>query len=187
MDVAFVVFDDMTALDFVGAFDPVTRLSTMGYADVEWSICGRTGAATATAGLRVDVDETPDSLAAFDLVVVPGGAGARRLEDDDAFVEWVATAAGADVVASVCTGALLLGAAGLLAGRRATTHPRAYDRLADYCTVVDDRVVDEGDVVTARGVSSSLDLGLHLVERFADPTVRAEIAARMDYPDAATD
>ena len=84
---------------------------------------------------------------------------------------------------SVCTGALLLGAAGFLRGRRATTHPNAYKELEPYCgTVVHDRVVDEGDVITARGVSSAIDAGLHVVQRIAGADARMRIAAQMDYP-----
>jgi cyclohexyl-isocyanide hydratase len=79
---------------------------------------------------------------------------------------------------SVCTGALLLGAAGFLQGRRATTHPSVYKELEPYCgMVVRERVVDEGDVITAGGVSASIDLGLHLVERLAAP-MRAEALRR---------
>lgn len=85
--------------------------------------------------------------------------------------------------ASVCTGALLLGSAGFLTGKRATTHPNAFGELEPYCdTVVDQRVVDEGDVVTGRGVSSSIDLGLFIVERFAGADARIRISKQMDYP-----
>lgn len=88
---------------------------------------------------------------------------------------------------SVCTGALLLGAAGFLSHTRATTHPRAFEALQPYCAgVVDGRVVDEGDVVTARGVTSSIDLGLYLVERLAGADAVARIATQMDYRFVAT-
>ena len=187
MRFAFVAYDGMTALDFVGAFDPLTRLSTMGYADAAWDVCAPAPTVTATGNLRFEADAVDRPLDGYDLVFVPGGVGvADRITD--ASVSWLSTARDADTVASVCTGALLLGAAGLLVGegRRATTHPSAYDDLARYCEVSRDRVVDDGDVVTARGVSSSLDLGLHLVERFADAAVREEIAAQMDYPHDAT-
>jgi cyclohexyl-isocyanide hydratase len=85
---------------------------------------------------------------------------------------------------SVCTGALLLGAAGFLAGKRATTHPNAFEELKPYCATViaARRIVDEGEVVTARGVTASIDLGLHLVERIAGREARARIAKQMDYP-----
>jgi cyclohexyl-isocyanide hydratase len=85
---------------------------------------------------------------------------------------------------SVCTGALLLGSAGFLTGKRATTHPNAFEELKPYCAavVVDHRVVDEGGVVTAQGVTSSIDLGLHLVERIAGREARVRMAKQMDYP-----
>ncbi len=84
---------------------------------------------------------------------------------------------------SVCTGALLLGAAGFLRGRRATTHPNALKELEPYCgTVVRERVVDEGDVITAGGVACAIDAGLHLVQKLAGAEARARIAAEMDYP-----
>jgi cyclohexyl-isocyanide hydratase len=84
---------------------------------------------------------------------------------------------------SVCTGSLLLGAAGFLRGLTATTHPSALKELEPYCDqVVRQRIVDQGAVVTAGGVSTSIDLGLHLVERLAGAEARARVARQMDYP-----
>jgi len=98
-------------------------------------------------------------------------------------VDWLKTAAPAKLKVSVCTGALLLGAAGFLKGRRATTHPGALKDLEPYCDkVLTDRIVDEGSVITGGGVSASLDLGLHVVERLAGPEARSRIAAQMCYP-----
>jgi cyclohexyl-isocyanide hydratase len=78
---------------------------------------------------------------------------------------------------------LLLGAAGFLRGKRATTHPSALKGLEPYCqSVVRERVVDDGDTITAGGVSSAIDAGLHLVQRLAGPDARARVAAQMDYP-----
>jgi len=77
-----------------------------------------------------------------------------------------------------------LGSAGFLKGKQATTHPNAFNELRPYCAavVMDQRVVDEGGVVTARGVTSSIDLGLHLVKRLAGSKARVAIAKQMDYP-----
>lgn len=182
MHVAFVAYDGMTALDFVGAFDPVTRVETMGYAPLDWDVCAPTETVTATGALTLDVDAVDQSLSGYDVVVVPGGTETRDLVEEESFVDWLATGRDADVVASVCTGSLLLGAAGMLDGRRATTHPSAYDLLEAYCEVLPERVVDEGDLVTARGVTSALDLGLRLAERLTDAETRTEIATQMDYP-----
>jgi transcriptional regulator GlxA family with amidase domain len=122
-------------------------------------------------------------LADYDLLVVPGGHGARRLCSEPTFVEWLRSADPVRLKASVCTGALLLGAAGFLRGLRATTHPSAFEELAAYCEVdPGSRVVDAGSVVTSRGVTAGIDLGLHLVSRLAGGDAARKVAVQMDYP-----
>jgi cyclohexyl-isocyanide hydratase len=124
-----------------------------------------------------------EPLGSYDMLFVPGGFGTRALQHDRGFVDWLRTARSAPLKVSVCTGALLLGAAAFLQGKRATTHPSAYKELEPYCAeVVQERVVDEGDVLTGRGVSSALDLGLHVVQRLAGAEARDRVAAQMDYP-----
>ena len=184
MDVAFVVFDQMTALDFVGFYDPLTRLKSMDFMpDFRWQICSFCEDVADTQDLRFDPDCIGDSLAGYDLVVVPGGYGSRSLQHNEDFIAWLKTAAPVPLKASVCSGSLLLGAAGFLQGKKATTHPKAYSELARYCPkVVNQRIVDAGNVVTASGVSAAIDLGLYLVERIAGAEVRKEIATQMDYP-----
>ena len=184
MTAAFLLYDNLVALDLIGAYDPITRLGSMDVIDgFEWDLCALDGPVTDDRGLRLTPDRVGTSLSDYDLLVVPGGHGTRRLRRDEAFLDWLGTAAPVPLKASVCTGALLLGAAGYLEGRRATTHPNAVDELAPHCAqVVGDRVVDEGPVVTARGVSAGIDLGLHVVGRLAGPGARARIAEQMDYP-----
>lgn len=133
-------------------------------------------------GLSLDIDRIKPPLGEYDLVFFPGGTGARELRHDESFIEWVQTAETCDYLTSVCTGSLLLGAAGFLDGRKATTHPAAFDTLAEYAEVVEDRVVQDGNVITGRGVSSSIDLGLSIVELLADGETRQAIAEQMDYP-----
>lgn len=186
MTVAFVLYDDLTALDLVGAYDPITRLGSMGFVDdFAWDLCAPSGHETAAddRGLRFTTDRVGEPLSDYDVLVVPGGHGTNTLQHNEPVLDWLRTAAPVPLKASVCTGAILLGAAGFLTGRRATTHPNAYDELRPYCgQVVDKRVVDDGPVVTARGVASGLDLGLHLVERLSGADVRATVAEQMDYP-----
>ena len=184
MKTAFIVFQGMTALDFIGFYDPLTRLATMNIVDdFQWRVCSNSPRVSDDRGLAIEADSVNEPLDAYDLVFVPGGFGTRSLQHDRDFVDWLKTAGPARMKVSVCTGALLLGAAGFLRGRRATTHPSAYRELQDYCgEVVQERVVDEGEVVTARGVSSAIDLGLHMVERIAGAEARERIAAQMDYP-----
>jgi len=184
MKAAFVIFDQMTALDFIGYYDPLTRLKSMGFMpDFEWRICSFCDDVFDTQGLRFLPDHFKEPLDDFDLLVVTGGYGTRSLQHNPDFLAWLRTAESVPLKASVCSGALLLGAAGFLSGKAATTHPKALNELARYdVDVVDRRIVDAGDVVTAQGVSSSIDLGLYLVERLTGRTVRREIARQMDYP-----
>mgnify|MGYP001791780146 CR=1 FL=1 len=184
MKAAFIIFDGMTALDFIGFYDPITRLKSMQIIDgFEWRVCSPDREVVDDRGLRLGADTVGGSLVGYDMIVVPGGFGTRKLQHDAAFMAWLKTACDVPRKISVCTGALLLGAAGFLQGRRATTHPSAYKELEPYCaTVVKERVVDEGDVITARGVSSALDMGLHVVERLAGAAARDRVAVQMDYP-----
>jgi len=183
MKAAFIIFDRMTALDFIGVYDPVTRLKSMGFLDdLTWDICATSTRVVDDKGLVFTPTKTGGALNGYDLLIVPGGYGTRTLRDNRGFIDWLRTAADCKVKASVCTGALLLGAAGFLEGRRATTHRSAFQDLTKYCrTVLDDRIVDEGDVITARGVTSALDLGLHLVARMAGADAQQQIRRQMDY------
>jgi len=188
MKAALIVFDKMTYLDFVGFYDPLTRLKSMNVMpDFEWRILSNRPQVAddrGPAGMKMVPDGVLEPLEAYDLVYVPGGMGTRPLQHDREFVEWLRTASSAKLKVSVCTGALLLGAAGFLKGKRATTHPGALKDLEPYCgkVVTDLRVVDEGDVVTAGGVSSSIDLGLHVVQKLAGAEARSRIASQMCYP-----
>lgn len=187
MKAAFIVFNRMTHLDFIGFYDPVTRLNSMNIIpDFEWRICSNTQRVVddrGPVGLAMIPDSVMEPLDGYDLLFVPGGVGTRPLQHDSGFIEWLKSASGAKLKVSVCTGALLLGAAGFLRGKRATTHPNALKELEPYCdTVLTDRIVDEGDVITGSGVATSLDLGLHVVQQLAGPEARARVAKQMCYP-----
>ena len=189
MKVAFVIFDEMTALDFVGVYDPVTRLKSMNLMpQLSWDLCAFTPQVADDRGLAFTPTKVREPLRDYDLLIVPGGFGTRALVDDAPFIAWLRTAASCELKASVCTGSLLLGAAGFLSGRRATTHPNAFRELGRFCgkVVEDQRVVDEGDVVTAGGVTAAIDLGLHLVGRLAGREGRERIRKQMDYRAAGT-
>jgi len=125
----------------------------------------------------------------IDLLVVPGGYGARALLSDTATLDWIRTTAEtAKKVTSVCTGSLLLAQAGLLDGRRATTHWGALDllqeisdsRKAAISVLLDLRFVDDG-IITSAGVSAGIDMALHVVHQMCGASVAAETAHYMDY------
>lgn len=179
---AFVAFRGMTLLDLVGVHDAVSRIATMGFdATCEAEIVSADGSDVwAYGGATVSVAAVRPPLHTFDVVVVAGGHGTRALENDRAVVDWLAAFPSNRLVASVCTGALLLGAAGKLRGKRATTHHLHVPRLAEHGALpVVARLVDEGTVVTAGGVTCSLDLGLHLVEWLEGGEVARKIATQM--------
>jgi transcriptional regulator GlxA family with amidase domain len=187
MKAALIVFDRMTYLDFVGFYDPVTRLKSMNVLpDFEWRICSNRAQVAddrGATGMKMVPESVLEPLDGYDLLFVPGGMGTRTLQKDREFIQWLQTGAAAKRKVSVCTGALLLGAAGFLRGKRATTHPSALRDLEPYCDrVLTDRIVDEGDVITGGGVSAAIDLGLHLVEQFAGAEARARVAKQMCYP-----
>jgi cyclohexyl-isocyanide hydratase len=184
MKLAFVIFDNMTALDFIGLYDPLTRLKSMGFLpELRWDICAFTETVTDDRGLKFMPTKYQAPFAGYDWLVVPGGNGTQKLQHDAAVMAWLHTARGCPMKVSVCTGSLLLGAAGYLQGQAATTHPKFFEVLKPYCAeVLDQRVVESGDVITGRGVTSAIDLGLYLCEKVAGEAVTEQIRTQMDYP-----
>jgi|GEM_PF-155120 len=181
--IAFVAFEGMTLLDLVGVLDPISRIASMGFdptlaCDV---VSARGRVAWSLGGARFEVDRERPPLDEYDAVVVAGGLSTRALVHDRDVAAWLAAFPSNRLTTSVCTGALLLGAAGKLRGRRATTIASALDLLAAHgAHAVRERVVDEGQIVTAGGVTSGLDLGLHLVARLAGDETAAAIARQME-------
>jgi transcriptional regulator GlxA family with amidase domain len=143
---------------------------------------------TCRGGLRVQPDRTLDDCPPLDALIVPGGPGAdeRTPDQDELILPFLrARADGTPIFASVCTGAFLLARAGLLDGHRATTHTSGLAALRAEFPAVDvvaAKVVDEGSILTAAGVSSGIDLMLHLFERWFGPPARARAARGLDGP-----
>lgn len=183
MKIGYIIFDGVTWLDFIGVYDAVSRLKSMGYIkDLSWDICSMNNTAADNFGLTIVADRTGQSLESYDAIIVPGGHGTRTLMHDVSFINWIRTASDVEYKMSVCTGSLLLGAAGFLKDKKATTNFLEYDNLRPYCAeVLKQRLVVDGNVITAGAVSSSLDLGLYLCERWAGVEARAVIQQRMDY------
>ena len=163
MKIAFVLYDGVTLLDFAGAYDPLTRLKTMGFvADLDCCTCARAGTTRSFEGVTLSVDAINPDLSAYDYVVVPGGNGIAGLMQDRAFLSWLAIPPEKTVIAAVCGGALLIGAAGLLRTRRATTHPAMQEILKRFAREVSsERIVEDDHVITAGGVTAAIDMGLY--------------------------
>ena len=181
---ALLAFSKLTFLDLIGVYDALRRVTPMGVAPgVSVTIIGAEPEIVDESGLAVRAQAVYEDLAGYDLLFLPGGVGTRPLMHDARFLQYLATWGDARPLASVCTGSLLLGAAGYLKALRATTHHNAFDALKPLCreVVTDRRIVEDGRVVTAGGVASSLDLGLYLVEKYWGAAAREKIAAQQEY------
>lgn len=187
--VAILAFDDMEVLDFAGPYEVFNVAGELGVgAPFEVFSVGITHApAVGRGGFAVlptySLDEAPPS----DLLVVPGGAGTRPLLDDERLLAWLRERAGeVELLVSVCTGALLLGAAGLLEGSPATTHHDAFDELATLSpsteVVRGQRFVRSTDtILTSAGVSAGVDCALHAVGLLTDQDTVDVTVAEMEW------
>jgi transcriptional regulator GlxA family with amidase domain len=187
MRVGVVVFDDAEELDVVGPYDVLAAWAALSPLRPEVVTFSADGAGVRCAkGLRLVPDTSRDEVGPLHVVVHPGGRGTRLLAQDADHLAWVrAVRATRPLMTSVCTGALVYAAAGLPAGRPATTHWAALDELAalDPSVMIDTeaRFVDDGDVVTSAGVSAGIDMALHLVSRLESPAASAAVRRQIQY------
>jgi transcriptional regulator GlxA family with amidase domain len=173
-DIAIALFDGVEELDWAGPWE-VLAFWAASWPDDDvhvFTVAESADVITCAKGMRVLPHRTWTDVDALDVLVYPGGRGTRaQLDDDSARLHerLRGLAARGTLMTSVCTGSLVYAAAGLLAGRPATTYWASLDRLAEIEPGVelrpDDRYVDSGDVVTAAGVSAGIDMALHLVRR----------------------
>jgi transcriptional regulator GlxA family with amidase domain len=188
-NVAILLFPDVEVLDFCGPFEvfAVTGRWTDPPACNVYTVAERAGPLLARNGLSVNPQYLLSDCPLPDLLVVPGGQGSRKEMHHPALIDWIRhMAAGAELVLSVCTGALLLGKAGLLDGLDATTHHGALDLLrqvAPQARVCQDRrFVDNGKVITSAGIAAGIDASLHCVARLCGRELAARTARHMEYP-----
>jgi transcriptional regulator GlxA family with amidase domain len=177
VQIGIFVFDGADELDVVGPFEVFAEWGSHSQLRPSVSTFSWDGSGVRLAkGLRILPAHGADDIGPLHVLVYPGGPGTRTLLAQAGHLEWLRQIRKqTPIMASVCTGALSLAAAGLLAGRPATTHHSHYDELAelDPSILVDTeaRYVDDGDVVTSAGVSSGIDMALHLVERLETTAV----------------
>lgn len=184
MKVGFILFNQLTALDFIGFYDGITRLKTLGFKkDLTWDFCALSNEISDDRGITFKITKVSPDLSEYDLIFLPGGMGTRALQYDTEFINWLKTAKDVPYKVSVCTGSLLLGAAGFLTNIKATTHPNGFDLLKQYTDKVEKkRIVRDSDVITGGGVATSVDLGLYICELIDGAETAMKIQKQMDYP-----
>jgi transcriptional regulator GlxA family with amidase domain len=187
-NVGILIFDDVEVLDFAGPFEvfAVTDELNGGRVFNVFAVAESTSPIRARNGLRTIPDFTLANAPAPHVLIVPGGFGTRALLKNRTVVDWiVGRSRAAELTMSVCTGALVLGQAGLLDGLRATTHHDCFSllrQIAPRTTVIEtDRFVDNGTIITAAGISAGIDCSLHVVERLLGADAATTTARYMEY------
>lgn len=180
MQIAYLLYDRFTALDITGPHDVLNSVpgnESVFVAEHTGPIRNESDTLSMVADARLDDVPKPD------IVVVPGGFGNRILLEHEPLHDWIRSVHETSVwTTSVCTGSLLLAAAGLLDGAPATTHWLARDRLAELgAKPVPDRVVEHGKIVTAAGVSSGIDMALHLVRKINGEQIAQAVQLGIEY------
>ena len=180
MQIAIALFDRFTALDAVGPYEVLSRIPG---AQVDFVAAEPGVYATDTRMLKLSVERSYADVPSPEILVFPGGVGTRALMHDEPTLEWVQKVhATSRYTTSVCTGALVLGAAGILDGLDATTHWVSRPLLAELgARPVERRVVEQGKVFTAAGVSAGIDMALTLADRLAGPQVAQAIQLGIEY------
>jgi putative intracellular protease/amidase len=180
MRIAILIFDELTALDAVGPYEVLSRLP-----ETELTFVAKEAGPkrTDTGALSLVADASIDELTDPDVLLIPGGQGNRPLLEDEEVLDWVRGAHEQTTwTTSVCTGALVLGAAGILEGLEATTHWVYMEELRKYgATPVKRRVVEQGKVITAAGVSSGIDMALTLAARDVAPEFAQAVQLGIEY------
>lgn len=187
-NLAILLFNDAEVLDFCGPFEVFSVANNQcEHSAFNVFTVAENSPIRARNGLSVNPDYTPKNSPKPEILLVPGGIGTRTEMNNHVLIDWIRrTADAAEFVLSVCTGALLIGKAGLLDGLEMTTHHVAYDLLREIVpggTIHEDRrFVDNGKFITSAGIAAGIDMSLHVVQRLLGPDVAATTARHMEYP-----
>ncbi len=187
--VGIFLFDDVEVLDFAGPFEvfSVTEIENDQQPFVVETVSEKGNLVIATNGLKVQPDYSFDNVPRFDILIIPGGLGAREREMyNDNVINWITNQMKTvQLMTSVCTGALLLAKAGLLNGKMATTHWASLERLKIEFPQVEVqrevKFVDEGNIITSGGISAGINMSFHIVKRLLGSEVAQNTAKIMEY------
>ena len=187
-NIAILLFDDVEVLDFAGPYEVFAVSDELrGYAVFNvFTVAENIGTIRARNGLKVVPHFSREDCPPPHVMIVPGGFGTRALLHKPALLEWLRVKAKhAELIMSVCTGALVLAKAGLLDGLRATTHHECFEQLRELAPrteiVETERFIANGRILTAAGISAGIDCSLHVVERLLGPDSATHTARYMEY------
>ena len=195
INVGIFVFDEVEVLDFAGPFEVFSRTRLLKGAESRrsndsapfnpFTVSIDTNPLTATGGLKIIADYTFNNFPKIDILIVPGGYGTRTLLNNEILLKWIkAVSDKANITASVCTGSLLLAKAGLLEGKRATTHWGAIEALKsiskDIQVITERRVVND-EIITSAGVSSGIDMAFMIVENLYGEQVASDTSKYIEF------
>ena len=183
--IGIIIYPDVEELDFVGPLEVFGGMAALTQA--QWrvvTIAESRQPVAATHGLKAIPDHSFEDAPPLDVILIPGGIGTRQAVENERLIEFVRSAGkNAEYVTSVCTGAFILHRAGFLTGKRANTHWGSVDRLRSLgdVEVVPQRFVQDGNVITAAGVSAGIDMALYVVSLLAGPQAALNVQKMMEY------
>ena len=187
-NVGILLFNDVEVLDFAGPFEVFSVTSELNKDEPfrVYTVAETKETIRAKNGLSVNPEYTLTNSPSPHILIVPGGIGSREVMKNSKILDWVKTCSqDAELVLSVCTGALILAQAGLLEGLSATTHHQAFDLLREIApktkVVENQRYVDEDKIMTAGGISAGIDLCLYVVAKLLDQEVALKTTQYMEY------
>ena len=195
INVGIFIFDEVEVLDFAGPFEVFSRTRLLKGAESRrsndsapfnpFTVSIDKKPLTATGGLKIIADYTFNNFPKIDILIVPGGYGTRTLLNNEILLKWIkAVSDKANITASVCTGSLLLAKAGLLEGKRATTHWGAIEALKSISKdihVISDRRVVNDEIITSAGVSSGIDMAFMIVENLYGEQVASDTSKYIEF------
>jgi putative intracellular protease/amidase len=180
MKITILLYENMTALDAIGPYEVLSRLPGV---EVLFAGLEKGLVTTDTGFLRLSADRSIDQVAATDILLIPGGKGTRQIMTRQPVIDWVRDIhPTTQFTTSVCTGSLVLGAAGLLKGLQATTYWAVLDMLEHFgAQPAAERFVEQGKIITAAGVSAGIDMALWLVGKIAGEELAKAIQLAIEY------
>lgn len=180
--IIILLFEEITALDAVGPYEVLSRIP----GSEVYFVSNEPGIKVSTGGLKIFAEHSIEDVAEADILLIPGGKGVDKFLENNSVLDWIKKVhASARFTTSVCTGSLLLGAAGILNGLKATTHWNHIERLSKYgAKVVNERYVQDGKVITSAGVSAGIDMALKIVQLIKNETLAKALQLAIEYDPA---